>query len=110
MARVLDRGGLVEDHTPLMPLKHFTETFLVVLLGAVIALTGLLAATLPPLPEGALPWGVLFVLSIIYPLLLLPLFQRRRADNSFRLLHWFPAMLLLVWLFSRILPLTTAPA
>lgn len=80
-----------------MPLKHFTETFLVVVLGAVIALTGLLAATLPDLPEGALPWGVLFVLSVIYPLCLHSLFHRRRADNFFRNLHWFPAFILLLW-------------
>lgn len=81
-----------------MPLKHFTETFLVVVLGAVIALTGLLTATLPNLPEGALPWAVLFILSVIYPLSLYSLFQRRRADNTFRNLHWFPAGMLLIWL------------
>ena len=81
-----------------MPLKHFTETFLVVVLGAVIALTGLLVSTLPPLPQGALPWSLLFVLSIIYPLSLNSMFQRRRADNFFRNLHWFPAIMLLVWL------------
>ena len=81
-----------------MPLKHFTETFLVVVLGAVIALTGLLTATLPSLPDGALPWAVLFIVSIVYPLSLYSLFQRRRADNSFRNLHWFPAVILLVWL------------
>lgn len=81
-----------------MPLKHFTETFLVVVLGAVIALTGLLTSTLPHLPDGALPWAVLFVLAVIYPLSLYSLFQRRRADNTFRNLHWFPAGILLVWL------------
>lgn len=81
-----------------MPLKHFTETFLVVVLGVVVALTGLLTATLPPLPQGALPWTVLFVLSVIYPLSLHSLFQKRRADNFFRKLHWIPAAILLVWL------------
>lgn len=81
-----------------MPLKHFTETFLVVVLGAILALTGLLTATLPHLPDGALPWAVLFVLSIIYPLSLHSLFQKRRADNFFRNLHWLPAGILLVWL------------
>lgn len=81
-----------------MPLKHFTETFLVVVLGAAIALTGLLVATLPPLPDGALPWAVLFILSVIYPLSLYSLFQKRRADNFFRNLHWFPAAMLLLWL------------
>lgn len=81
-----------------MPLKHFTETFLVVLLGAIIALTGLLTASLPHLPEGALPWVVLFALTLVYPLVLLPMFRLRRADTFFRNLHWFPALMLLVWL------------
>ena len=84
-----------------MPLKHFTETFLVVVLGAVIALTGLLTATLPNLPDGALPWAALFILSVVYPLSLYALFQRRRADNTFRNLHWFPAGMLLVWLMLQ---------
>lgn len=86
-----------------MPLKHFTETFLVIVLGAVIALTGLLIATLPSLPEGGLPWAVLFVLAIIYPLTLLPMFRLRRADTFFRNLHWFPALMLLAWLVVEIL-------
>ena len=84
-----------------MPLKHFTETFLVVFLGAVVALTGLLIATLPNLPDGALPWAALFVLSVVYPLSLYSLFQRRRADNTFRNLHWLPAGILLVWLLLQ---------
>lgn len=84
-----------------MPLKHFTETFLIVVLGAVIALTGLLIATLPALPDGALPWAVLFVLSIIYPVSLYSLFQKRRADNFFRNLHWFPAVMLLLWMLTQ---------
>ncbi|MDP7069396.1 MAG: hypothetical protein QF815_02615, partial [Candidatus Peribacteraceae bacterium] len=84
-----------------MPLKHFTETFLVVVLGAVIAVTGLLTSTLPNLPSGALPWALLFVLSVIYPLSLYSMFQKRRADNLFRNLHWFPAAILLVWLLLQ---------
>ncbi len=84
-----------------MPLKHFTETFLVVVLGAVIAFTGLMTATLPDLPHGALPWAILFVLSVAYPLSLHSMFQKRRADNLFRNLHWFPAGILLVWLLLQ---------
>jgi len=84
-----------------MPLKHFTETFLIVVLGAIIALTGLLVATLPPLPHGALPWVILFVLSVAYPLSLHSMFQKRRADNLFRNLHWFPAAMLLAWLLIQ---------
>src|SRR3989344_8787739 len=98
MQTAIDTTASFKHHTPPMPLKHFTETFLIVVLAAAIALTGLLMATLSPLPEGALPWGVLFVISIIYPLSLYGLFQERRADNFFRNLHWFPALMLLGWL------------
>lgn len=80
-----------------MPLKHTLETFLVFLLATVLILTGLLIATLPPLPDGVVPWGFLFVLTILYPLILLPLFKRRRADYTFRILHWFPFLMLVVW-------------
>ncbi len=81
-----------------MPLKHHTETFLVFLLGAVMSLTGLLIATLPPLPEGIVPFGTLLLLAFLYPLILLPLFRKRRADYAFRLLHWVPTLMLLLWL------------
>ena len=89
-----------------MPLKHFTETFLIVVLGAVILLTGLLISSLPDLPNGALPWVILFVLSIGYPLSLHSMFQKRRADNFFRKLHWFPSIMLLVWLALQVSVLT----
>ncbi len=88
-----------------MPLKHATETFLVFLLGVVILLTGILLPTLPDLPAGAIPWAVLFVLSVLYPLSLFALFRRRRADHAFRLLHWFPALMLLLWLGIEIVAL-----
>jgi len=99
-------GRYFVDHTPPMPLKHFTETFLIVVLGAVILFTGLLTASLPDLPNGALPWVILFVLSIVYPLSLHSMFQKRRADNFFRKLHWFPSIMLLVWLALQVSALT----
>jgi len=88
-----------------MPLKHATETFLVFLLGVVILLTGLLLPTLPDLPAGAVPWAILFALSVLYPLSLFVLFRRRRADHVFRLLHWFPALMLLLWLAIEVVAL-----
>ncbi|MFH0851402.1 MAG: hypothetical protein V1876_01500 [Candidatus Peregrinibacteria bacterium] len=88
-----------------MPLKHATETFLVFLLGVVILLTGLLLPTLPDLPAGAVPWAILFALSILYPLSLFALFRRRRADHAFRLLHWIPALMLLLWLAIEVVAL-----
>ncbi|MDD5041331.1 MAG: hypothetical protein PHX87_03610 [Candidatus Peribacteraceae bacterium] len=88
-----------------MPLKHATETFLVFLLGVVILLTGLLLPTLPDLPAGALPWAILFAISVLYPLSLFALFRRRRADHAFRLLHWFPALMLLLWMGIEVVAL-----
>lgn len=88
-----------------MPLKHATETFLVVLLGAVIAVTGFAITLLPPIPTGVVPWGVLFVLSFVYPILLYPLFKRDRADYTFRLLHWFPTEMLVLWMIFQLLAL-----
>ncbi|MDD5751791.1 MAG: hypothetical protein PHS73_04715 [Candidatus Peribacteraceae bacterium] len=88
-----------------MPLKHTTETFLIFLFGVVILLTGFLLSTLPDLPVGAVPWAILFVLALLYPLSLVFLFRSRRADHAFRLLHWFPALMLLVWLGLQIVAL-----
>ncbi|MBU2213239.1 hypothetical protein KKC44_05380 [Patescibacteria group bacterium] len=81
-----------------MPLKHATETLLVFLLGVFLVIIGVLTATLPSLPEGALPWGVLIVIAVLYPLVLTQVFRRNRADYAFRWLHWFPAFILLLWL------------
>lgn len=80
-----------------MPLRHSTETALLLILGLAIAVTGFLIATLPPLPGGILPWAVLMVVSVVYPVLLTPLFRARRADTPLRSMHWFPAAMLLVW-------------
>lgn len=81
-----------------MPLKHSTETFLVILLGLAILCTGFVLAFLPPLLAGAFPWTVFFVLSIAYPVILSGLFRKRRADKSFRMLHYIPAVMLVAWL------------
>lgn len=81
-----------------MPLKHATETFFVFLLGVVILAAGLLVSTLPDLPAGAVPFAILFLLAVLYPVILGFVFRRRRADHAFRLLHWFPALMLLLWL------------
>ena len=88
-----------------MPLKHHTETFLVALLGFAVVLTGIAIATLPLLPGGILPWAIFAVLSVVYPLVLTPMFKRRRADYPFRLLHWAPALMLLLWLLVELLHL-----
>lgn len=76
-----------------MPLKHATETFLIVLLGIAIALAAFAARFLPPVVEGWTPWGVAFLVSVLYPLALHPLLRRRRADYAFRVLHLFPLLI-----------------
>ena len=88
-----------------MPLKHTTETVLIVLLAAMIILTGIVIAFLPPLTVSTLPWGIAFAVSLIYPLAFYPLLKSRRADYPFRTLHFFPALMLVVWLvFELLLP------
>jgi hypothetical protein len=81
-----------------MPLKHPTETILICVLGLAILITGIVVSLLPRLPEGTVIWGIAWALSIAYPLLFYPLFKERRADYLFRLLHFIPSGLLLLWL------------
>ena len=94
---VIDRNTDPVNHVPPMPLKHTTETLLAVLLGLAFLLTGFVIAFLPPLKNGYAIWVIAFGASILYPLILFPLFRSRRADNSFRLLHFLPAVFLLLW-------------
>ncbi len=86
-----------------MPLKHLTETLLVLVLGCVLLLTGLVIGVLPPLSQTILPWLIAFVLSLVYPLVLYPLFKSGRADYPFRMLHSVPAVLLLIWMVFDVL-------
>lgn len=88
-----------------MPLKHFTETALVILLGIMLLLAGVAIDTLPLLPEGALPWAIAFAVSIFYALALYPMLRRNRAEYSFRLLHFLPAVMLVLWLVIQLLAL-----
>lgn len=89
-----------------MPLRHSTETALILLLGLVIVCTGFLIATLPPVPEGIVAWAILMALAIAYPILLMPLFQARRADTPLRTMHWFPAFMLLLWFGIEVVALS----
>lgn len=88
-----------------MPLKHSTETILIVILGIVMLAAGVLTASLPSLPLGAGPWGIAFLLAVLYPLILYPFLRDNRADNVFRLMHWGPAALLGLWFVLAILEL-----
>ncbi len=91
-------GVAKNKNTPPMPLKHFTETVLVFVLGIVFAATGIVLSTLPHLPPGILPWLLLFIATLIYPAALYPLLKNNRADYEFRALHFLPAAITLLWL------------
>lgn len=81
-----------------MPLKHHTETAYMILLGVAICVTGLLVAILPHLPVGLPYWVLLAILTFAYPLVLMSTFRTNRADYEFRLMHWFPFGIVLLWM------------
>lgn len=86
-----------------MPFKHITETAYLIFLGLLICIAGFLAAMLPALPEGLKYWIVCFSVSVLYPIFLMPTFRHNRADYEFRLLHWFPAMMFILWIVLQII-------
>jgi len=88
-----------------MPLKYPTETTLILVLGLVTLLVGVLTDTLPLLPEGILPWGLVFGSALLYGLLLYPLLRRNRAEYAFRALHFLPAAIALLWFLIQVLAL-----
>lgn len=85
-----------------MPLKHFTETLLVFLLGLLTILVGVAVASLPVLPRGILPWITVFGVALLYPLAIYPILKRDRADYAFRLLHFGPVAIALVWFLTQV--------
>lgn len=86
-----------------MPLKHGTETALVAILGIAMALAGVVVAVLSALTSPGLFWIGAFLIALAYPLVLYPHFRDARADYEFRILHFVPALFLLVWLLLTIL-------
>jgi len=71
-------------------------------LAIMVCLVGFLAALLPHLPAGLSAWGILLAVSVVYPIVLQPTLRVNRADYEFRLLHWFPAGILLLWAFLEV--------
>lgn len=72
-------------------------------LGIVIAATGFVCALLPAFPAGIFYWCIAFALTVLYPLLLASFFKANRADYEFRMLHWTPAAITVLWLFFELL-------
>jgi hypothetical protein len=96
-------GGPDGENRPPVPLKHHTETALMLVLGVLIAATGFVLALLPAFPAGLVYWCILFALTALYPLLLASFFRSNRADYEFRLLHWVPAGMAVLWLVFELL-------
>ncbi len=84
-----------------MPLKHHAETALVALLCLLTVLTGIAISTLPILPVGIVPWGIVFLCTLLYPLALYPLLKKNRADYEFRALHFAPAAIAGLWIILQ---------
>ncbi len=85
-----------------MPLKHHTETLLIGVLCVLTILTGIVVSSLPVLPLGLVPWGIVFLLTLLYPFALYPLLRRYRADYEFRALHFAPAIIAAGWFLLQV--------
>jgi len=85
-----------------MPLKHHTESAYLFLLGLVMCLSGVFLALLPDYPTGLKYWGAGFAVAVLYPLVLRTTFRANRADYEFRLLHWFPAGMFILWIAMQL--------
>lgn len=81
-----------------MPLKHHTETAYMIFLGLIICVLGFFLALLPHIPAGLPYWFIFLVLSLLYPLILAPTLRSNRADYEFRMMHWFPFSMVVLWL------------
>lgn len=78
-----------------MPLKHFTETVVIVALALVTVLAAILVRTVPPFPAGFVPLLLLFGAGLVYAAALSPMLRRNRADYPLRVLHLAPAAIAL---------------
>jgi len=86
-----------------VPLKHHSETAYMISLALVTCATGFLIALLPHIPAGMPYFAALFVATLLYPLMLARTFKRNRADYEFRMLHWFPFFMVMLWAFFELI-------
>lgn len=68
------------------------------LLSLAIVATGAAMSMLPAFPDGAALWGIAWIVSVAYPVFLYPFLRLRRADYVFRVLHFVPMGMLLLWM------------
>lgn len=94
---------LHKENLPPVPLKHHTETAYMIFLGLVICVFGFFIALLPHIPAGLPYWAIFLVLSLLYPLILAPTLRYNRADYEFRMMHWFPFFMVVLWLVLELI-------
>ena len=99
----IDTNAVLQENLLPVPLKHSTETAYMLVLGLAICIAGIAAALLPAIPVGTKYWAILLTLSVLYPLALTRSFKTNRADYEFRVLHWFPAGIFIVWFVLQLL-------
>lgn len=73
-----------------------------IFLAVVTCVTGFLVALLPHLPVGMPYFALLFIATLLYPLFLARTFKKNRADYEFRMLHWFPFFIVMLWAFFEL--------
>ncbi len=44
-----------------------------------------------------------FTIACLYPIVLMPTFRSNRADYEFRLFHWFPAGIFVLWMLFQVI-------
>lgn len=69
-----------------------------VFLALATAAAGFVAGLLPGSIAGLRVWSIALTLSVLYPIALTSTLRGNRADYEFRLLHWFPATIFILWL------------
>ena len=79
-----------------MPLKHLTETLVIIALAIVTIVMAVLVHSAPPFPTGFVPLLLLFGAGLVYAAALSPMLRRNRADYPLRLLHLAPALISLL--------------
>lgn len=93
-----------------VPLKHRTETALLLVLAVMISVVGVMLALLPPFSRDIFwIWIVFLIVIAAYPLSMRGFLRRNRADYEFRALHAFPALMILLWAVLQ-MPLGRYPA
>lgn len=72
-------------------------------LALVMCISGFLIGVLPDLPFAFPYWLLIALLTLVYPLALSRTFKTNRADYEFRMLHWLPFIMSILWIAFQFL-------